>query len=270
MSNGTQTRTRQQRVATVELPPGTWGMLLGQLRRGSVLLRLALCTLMAVFLLAFTRGWDPPFNYREQQIPARDIVASIDFEQVDVEATAEARDRARRLEMATYDQDPEPLVQLRAQLSSEISRLVSAETLDAIEEQWNQFEPPLAPGTPDPTSEERAAQFERFREAFAEENALETFSKQIEEVMAPFEQWGLLDELPPEHKDLNFEKIFVRSLESNGTGVGASAGRDVADVRIENAAARLQSSLNAKIPSCSWLSNREFLALAVDRVRTKP
>ncbi|MGI9429302.1 MAG: hypothetical protein ACR2NM_11635, partial [Bythopirellula sp.] len=257
MSNGNPTRTRQQRVATVELPPGTWGTLLGQLRRGSVLLRLAMCTLVAVVLLAFTRGWEPPFNYREHQIPVRDIVASIDFEQIDEEATEEARDRARRLAMAMYNQDPEPLVQLRAQLSSEISKLLSAEKLADVADQWKDFEPPLATGTPDPTLEERAAQFERFRQAFEDENALETYSKQVAEVMAPFEQWGLLDELPPEHKELNFEKIFVRLRESNGEGFGAPASRDVADVRIENAAARLQSSLNGQIPSAE-VAQRTF------------
>ena len=268
MSNGNPTRTRQQRVATVELPPGPWGTLLGQLRRGSVLLRLALCGLMAVALLVFTQGWDPPFNHRLEEIPARDIVASEDFDQIDVEATEEARKRASRLAMAMYDQDPEPLIQLRAQLSSEISKLLLAEKFEELDsELWKEFKPPLAPGTPDPTPDERQAQFNRFREAFAEENAMETYSEHLAEVMAPFEQWGLLKELPAEHIDLNFEKIFVRSRESDG----ASVGRDVADVRIENAAARMQSLLNEKLASAevaqrtfAWLRKRLMTTLSMD------
>ncbi len=277
MSNGTQTRTRQQRVATVELPPGVWGKLLGQLRRGCVLLRLALCALMAVLLLVFTRGWDPPFSYREGEISARDIVASVDFEQVDLEATKESRDRARRLAMAMYDQDPTPLIQLRAQLSSELSKLLSAEKLTEVDHKlWQEFQPPLAAGTPDPTPEERQTQFDRFREAFAAENAMEVFEEQLAEVMAPFEQWGLLEELPAEHKDLNFEKIFVRSREPSGEGYGASAGRDVADVRIENAAARLQTSLNEKLVSAevaqqtfAWLRPRLLTTLSMDLDATR-
>ena len=277
MSNGNPTRTRQQRVATVELPPGTWGTLLEQLRRGSVLLRLALCGLMAVSLLVFTRGWDPPFNYRLGEIPARDLVASVDFEQVDEEATKAERDRARRLAMAMYDQDPEPLIQLRAQLSSELSKLLLAKKLEEIDPiLWQKFEPPLAAGTPDPTPDERQAQFDRFQKAFAEENAMEVFGEQLAEVMAPFEQWGLLEELPVEHKDLNFEKIFVRSRESGTEGSGAFAGRDVADVRIENAAARLQSSLNEKLASAelatrtfAWLRPRLMTTLSMDLDATR-
>ena len=272
MSNGNPTRTRQQRVATVELPPGPWGTLLGQLRRGSVLLRLALCGLVAVFLLIFTQGWYPPFNFRLDEIPARDIVASVDFDQVDLEATKAERDRARRLAMAMYDQDPEPLIQLRAQLSSEISKLLSSEKLEEIDPKlWQEFQPPLAAGTPDPTAEERQAQFDRFREAFAEENAMEVYGEQLAAVMAPFEQWGLLEELPAEHNDLNFEKIFVRSREPGGEGFGASAGREVAEVRIENAAARLQTSLNEKLTSVevaqktfAWLRPRLMTTLSMD------
>ena len=279
MSNGNPTRTRQQRVATVELPPGPWGTLLGQLRRGSVLLRLALCGLLAVALLVFTQGWDPPFNHRLEEIPVRDIVASADFEQIDVEATKEARNRARRLAMAMYDQDPEPLIQLRAQLSSEISKLLSAKKLEEVDpDLWNEkgFGPPLAAGTPDPTPDERQAQFDRFCEAFAEENAMDVYGERLAEVMAPFEQWGLLEELPAEHKDLNFEKIFVRFLEADGDGYGASAGRDVADVRIENAVARLQSSLNEKLASAevaqrtfAWLRPRLMTTLSMDLDATR-
>ena len=277
MPNPNPTRTRQQRVATVELPPGAWGVLLGQLSRGSVLLRLGMCAVVAIFLLVFTRGWDPPFNYRVNQIPSRDIVASVDFEQVDLEATKQARDRARRLAVAVYDQDPEPLVQLRAQLSSEITKLLAATSFeDADPEAWQDFEPPLAAGTPDPTSDEREAQFKRFRESFAAENALELFSEQLAKVMAPFEQWGLMEALPPEHKDLNFEKIFIRTREAKGQEFGVPAARDVTDVRIENAAAKLQSSLNETLGSAelaqrvfAWLRPRLMKTLTLDVEETR-
>ena len=180
MSTGNQKRTRQQRVATVELPPGTWQTLLAQLQRGSVLLRLALCTLVALFLWLFTEGWNPPFSWREGMIPARDIVARVDFEQPDAVATQAKRDRARTLAVAVYDQDPEPLIQLRAELESEIGKLLSVETFAEVDPQlWADFEPPLAAGTPDPTEEQRQERFETFLAAFEEENALEEFATRM-------------------------------------------------------------------------------------------
>ena len=264
MSEGNQKRTRQQRVAAVELPPGLWGNLLGQLRRGSVLLRLALSCLLAFFLLIFTEGWHPPFSYRVGEIPARDIVASVDFQQLDEVATQEEKEKARQVAIAVYDQDPKPLAQLRAQLKLEVSKLLATEKYEDLDQQlWQQFQPPLAEGTPDPTEEERQQQFQRFRDAFAEDNVLEKFGEQVDAAMTPLEQWGLLEDLPPEH-NANVEKIFVRVLD--GENVGPQAGRDVAEVLITNAAAQLQQSLNEKLSSVE-LAGRVFAWL---RPRLEP
>ncbi len=247
MANIPQKRTRQQRVAVVELPPGLWGNLWGQLQRGSVLLRLAICTLAAILMMIFTRGWDPPFRYRFNDVPERNIVASVDFEQPDQAATAEARTLARRLTVAVYDQDPAPLEQLRAQLKLEIGKLLTAEAWEDVDpDLWQQFQPPLAEGTPDPTDEERAEQFKRLKDSLATETALDVFNTKVAEAMGPLEEWGLLDELPKEH-DGNLEKIFVRTRE--GEGFSAEAGRDVPDVLIKNASAKLQQSLNEKLSS---------------------
>lgn len=275
MSNGNQKRTRQQRVATVELPPGAWGKFVGQLRRGSILLRLTLCALVALFLWAFTLGWDPPFAYRVGDIPQRDIVARINFEQPDEEATSKARQRARDLALAVYDQDPEPLVQLQAQLRNEITKLLAAEEVSDVDPAlWSDFEPPLAAGTPDPTDQQRQEQFQRFREAFTEENALEMFSEKIADVMADYEQWGLLETLPPEHKDVNSKKIFVRTRE--GEGFSAEAQTSVAQVLTENAAAQLQQALNEKLTSVelsqrvyAWLRPRLMTTLALNLDATR-
>jgi cyclic-di-AMP phosphodiesterase PgpH len=257
----------------VELPPGLWGHLLGQVQRGAVLLRLALCALAAVVLLIFTRGWDPPFPYRLNEVPARDIIASVNFEQPDQAATDEARKQARKLTVAVYDQDPAPLEQLRAKLRLELGKLLTAETWDEVDpELWQQFQPELAEGTPDPTEEERAEQFKRLKESLATEAAVETLITKIAEAMAPLEQWGLLEALPKEHNG-NLEKIFVRTRE--GEGFSAEAGRDVPEVLIKNASAKLQQSLNEKLSSIelaqqifAWLHPRLVPTLKLNLAAT--
>lgn len=276
MSNGsTQKRTRQQRVATVELPPGTWGRLVGQLRRGSVLLRLALCTLAALVLWSFTQSWDPPFKHELGEIPKRDLIARVDFEQPDLEATEKLRQKQRELALAVYDQDPQPLVQLRAQLRNQITKLLAAESLDTVDQElWNEFQPALAPGTPDPSDEQRQEQFQRFREAFAEENALEQFGERMGEVMAPLEQWGLLETLPEQHQEVNSESIYVRRLE--GEEFSAEAKTSITEVLIENASARLQQSLLEKLASAelaqrvyAWLKPRLKTSLTLNLAATR-
>jgi putative nucleotidyltransferase with HDIG domain len=265
MANIPQKRTRQQRVAVVELPPGLLGNLWGQLQRGSILLRLAICALAAILMLIFTRGWDPPFRYRLNEVPERNVVASVDFEQPDQAATAEARTLARRLTVAVYDQDPAPLEQLRAELKLEIGKLLVAETWEDVDpDLWHQFQPRLAEGTPDPTDKEQAEQFKRLKESLATETALDAFYTKVAEAMAPLEEWGLLDELPKDH-DANLEKIFVRTRE--GEGFSAEAGRDVPDVLIKNASAKLQQSLNEKLSSVE-LAQQVFAWLRLKLVPT--
>jgi cyclic-di-AMP phosphodiesterase PgpH len=257
-------------VAAVELPPGMWKTLWTNLQRGSVLLRLAMCAAAAIFLWAFTKAWDPPFGHRLGEVPHRNVIAHVDFDQPDPAATNKARDEARRFALGEYDQNSEPLVQLRGQLISDIGKVLQAKTLAEVDQTlWKQFQPPLAAGTPDPTLEEQAAQFDRFREAFAGEKAMDAFSEGLEEVMAPYEQRGLLKELPVEAQ-ANTEKILVK----NASGFDAEV--PVSEVRIKQAAPKLQQSLKEKLPSVevaerafAWLEPKLPETLTLDAKATQ-
>ncbi len=247
-----------------------WKTLWTNLQRGSVLLRLAMCAAAAIFLWAFTKAWDPPFGHRLGEVPHRNVIAHVDFKQPDPAATNKARDEARRFALGEYDQNPEPLAQLRGQLISDIGKVLQAKTLAEVDQTlWKQFQPPLAAGTPDPTPEEQAAQFDRFREAFAAEKAMDAFSDGLEEVMAPYEQRGLLKELPVEAQ-ANTEKILVK----NASGFDAEV--PVSEVRIKQAAPKLQQSLKEKLPSVevaerafAWLEPKLPETLTLDAKATQ-
>src|SRR5450631_1747654 len=129
MSTGSKKRTRIDRVASVELPPGMWGLLRRHLRRGHVLVRLAICAVAALALWGITRGWAPPQRYHLGDVPERDVTARVSFEQLDLQATEDARTQARKLAVAIYEQDPTPLDQLQAKLVNEVSQLVAADDL---------------------------------------------------------------------------------------------------------------------------------------------
>ena len=250
MSIANPKRTRQQRVATVELPPGAWRSLWRNLQRGAVVLRLAMCAMAALFLWAFTKSWDPPFSHRVGEIPHRNLIARVDFKQPDPAATLKARDEARSLAIAEYDQDPQPLVQLRNQLISDVNKLLTAKSLEEVDQKlWQQFQPKRAAGTPDPTAEEQAEQFARFRAEF-EGDRLNAFEQNLSEALAPFEDSGFLVDLPPEH-DANAQKIFVRSKGAENYG----RQYDISEVRINQAAPKLQARLNEELSSLQHASH---------------
>jgi putative nucleotidyltransferase with HDIG domain len=253
MSTGSKKKRRIDRVTSLEMPPGVWGSLWDNLRRGYVLVRLALCAFAALLLWVLTSGWAPPFPYHWGDVPPRDIVARSQFERPDEEATRKAKDQARSLSVAIYDQDPTQLEQLQAKIENDVTQLLAAESYEDAEAIWEQFRLQLAEGTPQPTEEERRQRFQRFREALSVEGALDAFKTALSESLAPLKQKGLLQKLPPEH-DANAETITVRR-----------AGEDrfeqnvpISEVLIENAAAGLQKSLQQKM---SEVADRIFAAL---------
>jgi putative nucleotidyltransferase with HDIG domain len=246
MSTGSKKKRRIDRVTSVELPPGVLGNLWGQVRRGHVLVRLALCAFTALVLWAVTAGWAPPPTYRWGDMLQRDVVARTTFKREDPVATEKAREQARSLAIATYDNDPALLDQLRAKVENEVTEILAAKSFEDASALWEAFRLPLAQGTPEPTQEEREQRFERFRQALTAEGALDVFKKSLNDVFAPLMEKGVLEKLPPEH-DANNEDIAVRR-------VGNEPGFERADVKVrdvlsENVLAALQKGLTSTMPS---------------------
>jgi putative nucleotidyltransferase with HDIG domain len=242
MSTGSKKKRRIDRVTSLEMPPGVWGSLWGHLRRGHVLVRLAMCAVTALLLWVITRGWSPPLPYHLGDAPPRDIIARTEFRRYDEAATQKARDQARSLAIAIYDHDPAPLEQLRAKIENDVTQIVAAKSPDEVTEIWNQFRLQLAEGTPQPTEEERQQRYQRFRDALSGEGALDTFKTSLGEALAPLMKSGLLEKLPPEH-DANAEKIAIRPVGSKGFEDEVP----ISEVLIENAASALQKSLQQKM-----------------------
>ena len=236
-------------MASVELPPGPFSRILGRLRQGQVVLRILFCALVAIFLWAVTTGWQPPFTYRTGYTPARDIVAQIDFEQDDPEATRTAREEARARTPGIFEQDPGTLVQLRAKLENTVVNFAGAEKLaDLGPDVWKDFEAQADENTPEPSEQQREKQFQQFKEVLTGEGALDKFRSLLKEALADFEEHGLLKELPQDTEGnperINQEVIYVRTKGQTSFPNEVN----VSDVLGESAAVAMQKSLAEKLP----------------------
>jgi putative nucleotidyltransferase with HDIG domain len=210
MANGSPKRTRLKRVASVELPPGALERVLYLLQRSEVLARLGLCVLAVIALWAVTCSWHPPLGYRTGYTPARAVVAQFPFKKPDPQATREARDRARRQVRHVYENDPEVLVQLRAQLKNRITTVLAAKSLAELDRGvWQEFFAPPAPNGQALTQEEQEWHFQRFRAALADPAAVEKFDQSLTAAFAPLEKHGLINKLPDENDGGNQLEITV-------------------------------------------------------------
>ncbi len=213
MSFGSRKSKRSERVASLELPPGQWERAWNNLRRRDVLGRIALALLAAATICTVIRGWDPPnprFVFRAGHTPPRDIVAAVPFTKADRVATEANRGRARGQARYVYEQDAEPLVQLRAQLRNTLAELTAAASLGELDpEIWKEFQLSLPEGAAPPSAEEQKERFLKFREAFTPQETLDLVEKAVAEVFAPFEERGLLDKLDQNLGPGNQEEIVV-------------------------------------------------------------
>jgi len=210
MAAGGQKRTRSQRVASLELPPGRLARTWAILQHRDVLLRIALVLAGAVLLCVVTTGWDPPLPYRLGYTPSSSITARVPFAQVDSRATEIARDQAQRRERHVYARHPELLAGPSASLVNAVAEVIRAETLaDLTAGEWDQFQPPESEDRIDPGRQAAEVQFQRFREALAGDEKLTRFQKAVTAALAPWESRGLLEKLSQGPGEGNPEEIVV-------------------------------------------------------------
>ena len=210
MASGSQRRTRWERVAALELPPGSWDRAWAGLQRRDVLLRIGLCLATAVALCVVIRGWHPPFIYRTGQVLPRDVVARVAFEAVSRTKSEAKREEARRRVPYVYVNDPGDLDELVESLINAVRGVVAAESLDAaVLHGWGEFRPLPEETFLDVQSRER---FEEFKRALAADKGLAAFRRSVDAALAPFRQRGMLLKLAQKPGQGRYDEIVVCPL----------------------------------------------------------
>lgn len=123
MATSSTKRTRSERVASLQLEPSTLNRLVRTLLTGKCLVQISVSLLSAVLILVILEGWRPPFSFREGQIPERDIVSRVAFDIVDSAQTDALRDQKRREVPCYYENQPQPISQLRSGIRNHFSNL---------------------------------------------------------------------------------------------------------------------------------------------------
>jgi hypothetical protein len=210
MASGTQKRTRSERVAALELPPGAFERALLYCRRGEVLLRLGLCVLTILALWCVTLSWSVPLEFQRDFAPSRNIVAKVPFQKIDPDKTREAKAIAASKVSFVYDHDRDELVQLRAAMQNRALQVAGAKSLADLDKKvWDEFFPAPDSGAPVLTPEEQEQRFQLLHGALSTPEALAKLERSVAEVLAPYDQRGIMDKLPQEPTEGNQQEIVV-------------------------------------------------------------
>jgi putative nucleotidyltransferase with HDIG domain len=308
MSQSGKIRTRSERVAALDLPPGPWERAWLNLRRRDIVGRVSLAFLSALVICIIIQGWNPPFDFRAGDAPRHSIVARVPFTRANDYETKQAQDRAANQARYVYVQDPAPLVQLRLLLRNTISEMTGKATLKDWDptpnlDKWKEFQPldatdAVKTDKPEENSQEQNAEklreeeFQKFKVKFTGPEKIKELDRALEKAFEPYEEHGLLEKLssrektekpqdnlkqdpqkknpPPEiQKQGNQEEILVHPVgETNSEKV------QVADVLIGDGIA-LKESLRNELHDqetadrlFSWLRPRLMPTLKLDRKET--
>ena len=210
MSAGGPKRTRTERVAALGIAPGRLERALESLGRRDVLLRIGLALLAALAMCVAIRGWDPPFAYRENFIPLRDIDVRYSFEVVDPVATEVARRRARLQAKNVFVNDPESLVQLRASLRNTLLEIAAHNYSELEKPVWKRFALPPSKDEKPPDEEQSKKEFDEFRKEVSGEKQLALIDAAVAQALAPYEKSGLLEKKPDGGGDQENMLVYLR------------------------------------------------------------
>ena len=141
MSNASKQRTRQERIDSLGIQKPRLVQWWQDSDKADFTIRVALSVVAAAALLALCQTWKPPFAYRKNAIPPRDLITRVTFEVPNETETKSARDRVRREQLAFYSNRTKPLDQLRAALRDRLVLALGAPSYDQLsEEERSAFE----------------------------------------------------------------------------------------------------------------------------------
>ncbi|MCA9107903.1 MAG: hypothetical protein KDA83_21005, partial [Planctomycetales bacterium] len=156
-------------------------------------IRASVALLAVVAMWLGTNGWAPPFPFRLGQTPDRDVVARVDFDVLDEQATRNALYEARRQSLCVYINEPQPLEEIQQQLIDEVLQIKSADSLNGLPEGlWKSFLPVPVDGEPTVDPSTQRADFELFRSALTTDGNLAKVKRAVEISLLEFEKNGLL------------------------------------------------------------------------------
>ena len=206
MSNASSSRSRW----ILPAPKGSFQKAIEFLARSDVWARIGLCAATTLILYVVMFGWDPPFAHRVRQAPLRDLHAHTSFLYKDLKKTDERRDRERRNFRCFYENDKQPLEQLRQALTDDLFKVMENDFAEAQKTSvWSKFFPPNANESAETSADEQS--FNLFREAIAKDEKLLSISKALAQAFLEIEDNGLIKGLEHQIGQGNMQEIEVYS-----------------------------------------------------------
>ncbi len=241
MSSTQNAKTRSERAANLRVDRYPWRQQLARFTSLDALSRLGIAVAAAVLITVFVRGWEPPFGYRKGFIPQRAILARVPFKVVDEVKTDALRMQAAREVLCIYQNNREPLIQLRTAVKDALRSVLDAADATALTKVQQQTLDSLGATVLNP--DEKPLTYEQalaaVRIMFATDADVSRFDFALHEVFQPIEELGLLKSLDHDIEKGNRRYILVFQIGDESKKIEAEVQR----IRIAEVSVALRSAL---------------------------
>lgn len=258
MSSTQNAKTRSERAANLRVEGYPWRRVFERFTSVEALMRLGMAVIAAIVLVIFVRGWEPPFAYRKGFIPQRAILPRVPFKVVDQEKTYALRIQAGREVLCIYENNKEPIVQLRDGVKDALFAVREAKNAAELTTKHTHSLDQLGATVLDfdetPLSHERA--LEAIHATLATDADISKFDAAMREVLDPIEEFGLLRSLSHDIEKGNQRYIRVFKIGDETKKIEA----DVQRIRVAEVAITLRSSLEREFRNQFGNANAILLA----------
>ncbi len=132
MSGANKQRNRQERIDSLGIQKPRLVQWWQDSDKADFTIRVGVAVIAAVSMLVLCQTWRPPFAYRLDAIPARDLITRVTFDVLNEAETKAAQDRARRAELALYRNQTTPLKNLRGNLRDQLYLVLAPPSFDSL------------------------------------------------------------------------------------------------------------------------------------------
>jgi hypothetical protein len=132
MSGASKQRTRPERIDSLGIEKPRFIQWWQDSDKADFATRVLMAVVAAAALLIVCQTWRPPFAYRRNAIPARDVITRVTFDVINESETKAKQARLRRDQLAFYVNRTQPLDQLRAALRDRLTLVLGAPSYDQM------------------------------------------------------------------------------------------------------------------------------------------
>lgn len=154
-----------------------------------------MAVLAGLAILIIMRGWQPPFAYREGDVPLRAVVARVAFDMLDEGQTAVLRDQKRREVLCFYENRPQPLSQLRSAIKDHVFALLGDKPYEELPADQQKSLKLFIPGSDGEQELSPDDALKVLRSLLSESGQLDKFDQAMRNVLDPLAETGILKSL---------------------------------------------------------------------------